>query len=181
MFPEFLQRNILCKPVSNTFKYSNMTSSYLYTLIIEFHLIRFILSTLLEYLYVLVSLLCIFTLHVATPKLNYVRSYSSHARGLYVWDSFTCKYSYKLFTNYAVNLLRTRGFSRKQYVGKLCSLCNQGYINGTHNSRRTHDRVRRQNVTRILNTTWHYHTSQRIAQLHASRYSTDFWKNSLHG
>ena len=98
-----------------------------------------------------ISLLCIFTLHVATPKSNYVKSYSSHAHGLYVRDRFTCKYM--PFMNYAVNLLRTRGFSRKQYVGKLCSLCNQGYVNGLHNSRRTHDTVRRQNVTRILSTT----------------------------
>ena len=88
-----------------------------------------------------------------TPKLNYVKTYSFHAHGVHVRDSFTCKYLYKPFMNYAVNLLRTRGFSRKQYVGKLCSLCNQGYINGMHNSRRTHDRVRRQNLTRILNTT----------------------------
>jgi hypothetical protein len=120
----------------------------------------------------LLSLLYILTLHVATPTLNYVKSYSSPTYGLYVRDRFTCKYM--PFMNYAVNLLRTREFRRKQYVGKLCSVCNQGYVKGLHNSRRTHDSVRRQNVSRILNTTWHYHTSQRIAQLHASRYSLDF-------
>jgi hypothetical protein len=68
--------------------------------------------------------------------------------------------------HYSVNLLGTRGLNRKQYVGKLCSHSTQGYVNGLHNSRRTHDRFRRQTLTRILNTTWHYHTSQRPEQLH---------------
>jgi len=136
-----------------------MASSYLYTLIIVFHLIRFILSALLEYFKLFYQQMRVGIIRVyiyitrCTPKLNYLKSYSSHAHGLYVRDSFTCKYVYKPFMNYAVNLLLTRGFSRKQYVGKLCSLCNQGYNNGMHNSRRTHDRVRRQNLTRILNTT----------------------------
>jgi hypothetical protein len=139
-----------------------MAPSYLYTLIIlrvTFHSILYD-SFSVHYSNtcnnvtnkgMLVSLLYIFTLHVATPTLNYVKSYSSHAHDLYVRDRFTCKSV--PFMNYAVNLLQTRGFSRKQYVGKLCSLCNQEYVNGLHNSRGTHDRVRRQNVMRILNTT----------------------------
>jgi hypothetical protein len=54
----------------------------------------------------------VFTLQVATQTLNYIKSDNSHAHGLYVRDGFTCKYM--LFMSYAVNLLRTREFSRKQ-------------------------------------------------------------------
>ena len=94
-----------------------------------FHLLRFIFTGITRILAIMLQTkACWYHCIYLHYTLQHQRWITSRATALmYVRDRFTCKYM--PFMNYAVNLLRTRGLSRKQYVGKLCSLCIQGYIN----------------------------------------------------